>query len=128
MSKQNSLVWLDFAIKDLQVAQELLKFQDKYVGIVAYHAQQAAEKSLHAYLIFRENSAPKTHDLPYLVKQCSFFDSDFVVFTDRAKALDPFSIQTRYPNHFEYELSHGQATELVDYAYKIVEFVRERMK
>lgn len=124
---QNSAEWLSFAKTDLEAAKSLLKLNAKFCGIVAYHAQQAAEKSLHAYLVLHERHAPKTHDLSYLVKLCSSLDSDFVVLTDRAKALDPFVVQTRYPDHYLYTLSVTGAQELVEFAQKIVEFVEQRM-
>ena len=126
--KEDSFEWLAFAQLDLQAAQELVKLDLKFSGIVAYHAQQAAEKSLHAYLIFKENSAPKTHDLSYLIKQCSLFDGDFIVLSHRVQALEPFSVKTRYPDHFRVIITHVHAQELIDYAAKIVEFVSHRME
>jgi HEPN domain-containing protein len=42
--KEKSLRWLEFALLDFQVAEKLLNFDQKYFGIVAYHAQQAAKK------------------------------------------------------------------------------------
>jgi len=55
--------WILLADKDLYAAEILLKNEYPLTNIVAFHAQQAIEKYLKAFLI--ENDVPliKTHDL-----------------------------------------------------------------
>lgn len=53
--------WLIKAHQDLDAAKWLLASPDALYGIVGFHCQQAAEKSLKAYLTWQEQEFEKTH-------------------------------------------------------------------
>jgi HEPN domain-containing protein len=57
--------WLAKAAGDLVAASTLLEGNGPY-DIVCFHAQQAVEKTLKAYLAFSARPIPKTHDLEEL--------------------------------------------------------------
>lgn len=64
--------------------------------MVAYHAQQCAEKYLKAFLVLRGVDFPYTHNIARLRELCGTLAS-WAVDLDDADELSPFSISTRYP-------------------------------
>ncbi len=59
--------WLSRAEEDLDVATRLIAESTPYLSTVAFHAQQAAEKFLKAFLVRHGVEFPKTHDLEELL-------------------------------------------------------------
>lgn len=57
--------WLRFAREDLATA-ELIVEHDRPARQACFHAQQAAEKSIKAALIFLQTEFPYRHDLDFL--------------------------------------------------------------
>ncbi len=64
--------WLKKAKNDLISARKLSAGEDITLDTAIYHCQQAAEKSLKAYLIFNCLEYPGTHDLRVLNKMNHF--------------------------------------------------------
>jgi HEPN domain-containing protein len=60
--------WMRRAEEDLAVAGQLLSDGVPYFGSIGFHAQQAAEKFLKAFLVWHQIEFPKTHDLSQLLK------------------------------------------------------------
>ena len=120
--------WLHFAKIDLISAQGLLKIDEMCAGVAAYHAQQATEKSFKSYMLFRKQVVIKTHDLQLLLERCMVFDAEFFQLRNHAKALNPFSIQTRYPDDQSIGLSQQEAEELVALAIECFDFVTQKIK
>jgi HEPN domain-containing protein len=90
--------WLAKAQQDLRASKELFKLEDDLLGISAYHAQQCAEKTLKAYLSFKNQSIQKTHNLVVLVELCKKFNFNFNKFLNDAAVLNPYSSKFRYPD------------------------------
>lgn len=55
--------WLSRAEEDLRVAEHIFNANVPYRFSVAFHAQQAAEKYLKAFLVHHQIKFPKIHDL-----------------------------------------------------------------
>ncbi|MFA5998398.1 MAG: HEPN domain-containing protein [Candidatus Babeliales bacterium] len=125
--KKKSLEWLHFAKIDYEAAKNLLNSDLLFVGVAAYHSQQSAEKSLKAFLIFSGHGVTKTHDLEILLKQCMAFDYEFKCLEKNADSLNPFSVQTRYPDDVGFMLSPEEAAQLIEYAENILLFVRTKI-
>ena len=91
--------WIFRANEDIAVIENLFKSDpDLYASSICFHAQQAIEKFLKAFLIFHNKDFPKTHDLEYLLTEChkidqSGFDFDFGSLTD-------YGVSLRYPDDF----------------------------
>lgn len=51
--------WIGFANIDLVGAKALSKMGDDFLSLAAFHAQQAAEKSMKAYMIFSIRKSSK---------------------------------------------------------------------
>ena len=59
------------ANKDIAVIENLFESgPDLYASTICFHAQQAVEKFLKAFLVFHNIDFPKTHDLDFLLLEC----------------------------------------------------------
>ena len=93
--------WLKKALNDISVMQHELALPEEEIitESVCFHAQQAAEKLLKAYLIYKEEDVKKTHNLILLLEFCSGFDRDFLKF--ELSDLNFYAVQVRYPGDYE---------------------------
>jgi HEPN domain-containing protein len=93
--------WLQFAADDLGTARALLGVTPSRVRQSLFHAQQAAEKSLKAFLIWHEQPFPLTHDLAVLLRLCVSIDSGIATGVEPALDLTQFAARFRYPGEDE---------------------------
>ncbi len=91
--------WLRKADSDLTNA-ELCLAAGKSLDTACFHCQQAAEKSLKAYLIANKAEFPFIHDLKRLLAFCLQLDSAFDAFTADVLRLTPYAVATRYDDAF----------------------------
>lgn len=59
--------WLLKAQRDLLAARRLASGTDPFLDIAVYHCQQAAEKAVKGFLVYRDQPFEKTHDVEVLV-------------------------------------------------------------
>jgi HEPN domain-containing protein len=62
--------WIVRAERDLAAAAHDLKAEPPFLHEVAFHAQQAAEKTFKAFLTWHGKPFRKTHNLEELGEQC----------------------------------------------------------
>lgn len=119
--------WLDKAEKDLRVAvhEFAIDKQDRVNEAVCFHCQQAVEKYLKAYLIYKEMDFGKTHNLEYLIKLCSEGDESFSQL--EVGNLSFFAVEVRYPDDF-YIPTEKETQESIKLAKNIKDFVLSRLK
>ena len=91
--------WLYYAHIDLLAANELME-QPLCYNTVAFHCQQAIEKAIKGYLLYRRHRLYDGHNLPWLCKQAMQEDPHFGQWLDRASMLNRFYIEARYPADF----------------------------
>jgi HEPN domain-containing protein len=86
--------WLEAAHDDLQAIRKLMP-DENLTNVIAFHAQQAIEKTLKALLEEKDIFLPKTHDLIRLTKlsQLQFSEHENEIIT----VLNDLYINTRYP-------------------------------
>ena len=89
--------WLEKARRDLKVAQRELNTPNPFTDIICFHAQQAAEKYLKAYLVWNEIEFPKTHILEQLVLLAARKEPELLKLKDEVAFLTPYAVETRYP-------------------------------
>lgn len=116
--------WLKIAKDDLTAAKALMELE--LFSTVAYLCQQAAEKSLKAYLVFKQRPVTKTHDLTQLLELCMAFERDFGELLYFAQELNPFATRFRYPSEFEVP-SRSDAEHAIGTAQKIMRFAIKKM-
>ncbi len=64
---------------------------------VTFHAQQAVEKALKAFLVWHQLEFPKTHDLSLLLELCASVDAGLAESLADAEELTPYGVDYRYP-------------------------------
>lgn len=91
--------WIFRANEDIAVIENLFKSEPElFASSICYHAQQAVEKFLKAYLVFQNIDFPKTHDLDFLLLECKKVDNK--VFNIDLGSLTDFGVSIRYPDDF----------------------------
>jgi HEPN domain-containing protein len=91
--------WLAYADDDLRFAQIGLALpgeQHPPYHLVAYHAQQCAEKCLKAYLVCCGVDFPRTHNISALLELCSD-NAEWPLALREAEELTDYAVATRYP-------------------------------
>lgn len=88
----------------------------------AFHSQQAAEKSLKAFLAYNEYHVEKTHDIEFLVKLCMKFLPEMEQFIETGAVLSEYAVETRYPTAI-FEITKIKAEKAIEAARGIYEFV-----
>ena len=91
--------WLFRANEDIAVIEKLFESDPElYASTICFHAQQAVEKFLKAFLVFHNIDFPKTHDLDYLLLECKKIDTKN--FDIDLGSLTDFGVSIRYPDDF----------------------------
>ena len=124
MSPKEELVreWLRLADDDLRLAGLTMKDTEPAYWAAAFHCQQAAEKSLKAFLAYNEYHVEKTHDIEFLVKLCTKFLPEMEQFIESGAGLSEYAVETRYPAA-RFEITKTEAERAMEGARSIYEFV-----
>ena len=111
--------WLFRANEDIAVIENLFQTDPKlYSSSICFHAQQAVEKFLKAFLVYHSVDFPKTHDLDYLQSECGKINPSINKIDLRS--LTDFGVSIRYPDDFylpdivETEYYRNVATQFKD--------------
>ena len=107
--------WMGKADEDLGVAHHLLTTDAPFPGAVGFHAQQAAEKYLKAFLVWMQADFPKTHDIESLLRIVAKHNPELAHSLRDTVALTDYGVEVRYPGNLP-ELTPQQATAAVDLA------------
>lgn len=118
--------WLLRAERDLLIADRAIRSAPVLADQAVFHAQQASEKALKAFLAAHDEPLQKTHNLERLVVQCEAIDVRFADFLDTAWTLNPYVTQFRYPGG-PLEPDLAEAEQALQLARDLVQFVRERL-
>ena len=106
--------WIAKAEEDYAGAVDLNRRRKQPLpNLVCFHAQQCAEKYLKAYLLSREVSFPKVHDLVFLLDLCANCDAIFEPLREACLQLDPYSVLFRYPGQDALPEDASQALKAV---------------
>lgn len=118
--------WLTKAMNDLKVMrnERNIKDDDLVTDAICFHAQQAVEKFLKAYLVAKNIEFGKTHNLKTILKQCIDNDADFKNVT--VGDLSDYAVEVRYPDEF-YEPTVNEADENIAIAESIKEIVLKKL-
>jgi HEPN domain-containing protein len=89
--------WLDRAHRDLRVAAILLRDDVQDYENAGFHAQQAAEKFLKAFLVRYQIEFPKTHNIAQLRQLIEQREPALAERLAPADTLTPYGVEFRYP-------------------------------
>lgn len=119
--------WLFRANEDIAVINNLINAgTENYTSTICFHAQQASEKFLKAFLINHDVDFPRTHDLDFLLLKCQKINKEAFKDFD-LKNLTEFGVSVRYPDDF-YIPSVTEALEYHQIAEEIKSIVEGLIK
>lgn len=120
--------WLTFAEEDLNLAAHAMNIgaDETPYRLIAYHAQQCAEKYLKAFLVYHKVDFPYTHSIGRLLRLCGELAAWPQNLKD-AKELTPYAITARYPGEDE-EVTAEEAERAIDLAQHVRTQVRKALK
>lgn len=118
--------WLAYGDEDLHLAEGALQAMEVCpYRLVAYHAQQCAEKHLKAYLLFRRVDFPFTRNISLLLELCTEWN-DWQEYLESAERLTQYAVSTRYPGVAS-EVSPDEARDAVALARQVRAVVRQAL-
>ena len=119
--------WLIRADEDLRLATAAMEYIDDCpYRLVAYHAQQCAEKCLKGFLVYWGIDFPYTHNISILLELCAEHDAWPKRLRD-AELLTSYAITARYPGEME-EVTEAEAGEAIELAEQVRNQVRNALK
>ena len=119
--------WLRKAYTDLRVAEKLFEIGEE-PWVIVFHAQQAVEKALKAYLVLYNKHFGKTHNLSRLIDLCSEIDQEFQQLHELdIDELYPLAIEARYPDT-GIEITIDEAKEAIEKARTAISFITGKIK
>ncbi len=116
--------WLRYAKSDLELAR-IEKPEGVLLENLCFHAQQAAEKTLKAVLIFLEIDFPRTHNIRTLLDLLPE-GVDVPQEVEESAILTDYAVESRYPRSSEpvddeeYRRVIGLAETVVSWAEKLI--------
>ena len=110
--------------KQDRVAMEAL-LATQALDAVCFHAQQAAEKCLKAFLAHHNVEFPYTHNLAKLIEICASLDPAFRSLLPAVAPLTPYAVELRYDDSFW--PTESVAKEARSSALAVFEFVLDRL-
>jgi HEPN domain-containing protein len=116
-NEDNPDAWIAKAQGDLLCIENNLVARDIPWEVVAFHAQQAAEKALKGFLVSRKQTVVKTHDVTFLLNQCRALGARLDGLDEDCRWLTRYATQFRYPD--ESDLGKDEALKAVDAAKRV---------
>jgi HEPN domain-containing protein len=100
MDSKDELVknWLIKSQHDLLAAQKLSGEPEIYADVAIYHCQQSAEKALKGFLIWHDQTFPRTHDVRLLLQLAMAINPVLQQQQDASEILTPYATEFRYPS------------------------------
>jgi len=119
--------WLEKAAPDLRAAEyETAAAEPGLWADIAFHAQQAAEKSLEAFLAWHDVPFRKTHNIQELGLACAALDATLSTIVDRAVPLTEYAWKFRYPGEPD-EPTRNEAEEALATARGVFDALLSRL-
>ena len=110
--------WLRYANDDLKIAKMIVD-HEQVPRAACFHAQQCAEKTIKASLIFLQIPFRKTHDPEF---SCKELPNDWTLAEDPARfaELSDWAVEPRYPSDLPEVTAEDarEAVELARYSYE----------
>jgi len=125
--QQDVRAWLLKAELDLKAAaHEMSAPGEALWGDVMFHAKQAAEKAMKAFLAWHDVPFRKTHNLEELGQQCAASDATLAAIADQAAPLTEYAWKFRYPGESD-EPHPAEAEEAMAAARQVYDAILSRL-
>ena len=115
--------WLRKAEDDVQVVELLLASETGLANPVVFHAQQAVEKYLKAYLTWHQVPFPNTHDIERLLVLVESNDQKLADTLADTTVLTMYGVEARYPGDME-AATDEEARDAVALMHKACDAIR----
>jgi len=126
MSEEYLEEWISKAEEDYEASLDLIRRRRRPLpNSVCFHCQQCAEKYLKSYLIYREMTFPKIHNLVALLEMCVSLDETFEELRDLLVQLNSYATEVRYPGRYA---TVEEAREAVQSMKQVRRFVRTKLR
>ena len=120
------LAWVTKAEEDWLCIRNELQAEQKPWSVICFHAQQAAEKYLKAFLVAHRSRPERTHDLGKLIEIGLEFDSTLDALRVDGDNLTDYAADVRYPDILA-EVEETTARQAVAAAERICAAIRRRL-
>lgn len=118
--------WLKQADEDIRLARHAFKLSSsRPCKLIAFHAQQCAEKCLKAFLAFKKVDFPYTHNISVLLEIGSKHAA-WMQDLREAEMLTDYAVTVRYPG--SERVTKKDAETAVKMALKVRSVVRKALK
>lgn len=118
--------WLEHAEEDLRLAKHAFRLSSSCpYKLIAFHAQQCAEKYLKAFLALKKVDFPYTHNISLLLEMSSGHAA-WVKDLHEAEILTDYAVTARYPG--AEKVTKKDAELAVKTAVKLRNVVRKALK
>ena len=119
--------WFNQAEDDMAAA-ELLMQNERCYNLSAFHCQQAIEKGLKGYILFRTGNLVDGHNLTWLCKQAVKLDGTFARWLSQSAKLNRCYIETRYPADIPLDLSLSKVKEAFQMSSDMLDFIFDQFE
>jgi HEPN domain-containing protein len=117
--------WFEVADHDIENARMIIEINPTILDIACFHCQQAVEKYLKAFLVYKKIEFEKIHDVVVLQKQCQDVEKEFAEFA--LKPLNDYAVRNRYPDDYIMP-SLKQTKEYYKIAFEVKQLVLKKIK
>jgi HEPN domain-containing protein len=124
--RELAVQWLEKAEDDWRLSRRLQADPEPYPEATAFHAQQAVEKYLKAFLTWHQVEFPKTHDIKRLLKLASTRDPSLTEELSDAADLTAYAVEYRYPGEYP-AVTMNDAASAVAVADRVRDQIRKRL-
>jgi HEPN domain-containing protein len=100
--------WMLKAESDIENLTIMME-RGKALDTACFHAQQAAEKYLKAFLSFSDIVPPRTQDIDELLGLCATIDKRFADLVEEPSFLTDYAVELRYDVEFWPEMEDLEA-------------------
>jgi HEPN domain-containing protein len=118
--------WIKKAENDFAIAHHLNNSGEIYAFGTTFHAQQAVEKYLKAFLVWHQIEFRKTHDIQELLTLTSQVDPELLVIIHEAAELTPYGVEYRYPGDYP-DITLNDAVKAITTAHHVRDEIRSRL-
>lgn len=115
--------WLRIADKDWRRAERAL--EDADAEEAGFWLQQAVEKYLKAYLLWKGWELKRIHDLEILVNEATRLDVRFRGFEEACRKISGYYLAERYPTLSEFSLTLDEVRESRNQIRPVVDLIKQ---
>ena len=124
--KNIAMEWFDRGKHDVKAAKILFE-EGEYTDSLSSLIQQAVEKYLKGFLIFKGWNLRKIHDIEELITEALRYDPSLGKYLDFARNLTAYYMEDRYPPGPVTDYSEEEMKQSIDKAEELIKKILKEM-